>query len=63
MWDAEHFNIYSSKFTNGFRVVVLGTLRVLNVNCVKILAKKSDFMACVTCMERDLSIDVTQHRA
>jgi len=47
MWDAEHFNMYSSKSSDNFKVIVLKSLIVLNVNCAKILAKKFDFMACV----------------
>jgi len=58
MWDAEHFNIFSSKFTDNFKVIVLKTLRVLNVICAKILAKKNDFMACVTSIKKELSNDV-----
>jgi hypothetical protein len=58
MWDAEHFSIFSSKFTDYFKVIVLKTLRVLNVNCAKILAKKNVFMACVTSIKKELSNDV-----
>jgi len=37
---------------------VLKTLRVLNINCVKILAKKYDFLAWVTSIKKELSNDV-----
>ena len=48
----------TSKFSDNFKVIVLKTLRVLNVNCAKILAKKYDFMACVTSIKKELSNDV-----
>ena len=41
-----------------FKVIVLKTLRVLKVNCAKILAKMYDFMACVTSIKKELSNDV-----
>ena len=58
-----NLNKYSSKLTENFKGIVLKTPLILNVNCAKILAKKNDFMACVTCIKKDLSIDVMQHRA
>ena len=51
-------NLQRKKFTEKFKVIVLKTLRVLNVNCAKILAKKYDFMACVTSIKKELSNDV-----
>ena len=48
----------NSKFSDNFKVIVHKTLRVLNVNCAKILAKKFDFMACATSIKKELSNDV-----
>ena len=52
MWDAEHFNIYSSKFLDNFKVIVLKMQRVLNVICGMALQKKFDFMACIKSIKR-----------
>jgi len=45
----------TSKFSDNFKVIVLKTLRVLNVNCAKILAKKYDFLACTNSIKKELS--------
>ena len=58
MWDAENFNKYSSKLTENFKGIVLKAPLILNVNCVKILAKKFDFIACVKSIEKEFSDDV-----
>ena len=47
MWDAENFNKYSSKLAENFKGILFKAPLILNVNCVKILAKKFDFIACV----------------
>ena len=48
----------TSKFSDNFKVIVLKTLRALNVNCAKILAKKYDFLACANSIKKELSNDV-----
>ena len=58
MWDAENFNKYSSKLTENFKGIALKTMRVLNINCAKILAKKFYFIACVKSIKKELSNDV-----
>ena len=49
-------NFNTSKFSDNFKVIVLKTLRVLNVNCAKILAKKFDFIACVQSIKKSFQM-------
>jgi len=58
MWDTEKFNIYSSNFTENFKGIELKAQLILNVNCVKTLQYKFDFIACVKSLKKELSNDV-----